>query len=364
MDRGSFQGGVFVAMSGGVDSSVTAALLVERGYCVQGVTMRLWREAADGQAMYDAVSGARAVCEQLGIEHRVVDLRKSFYHRVVEYFVRAYAEGRTPNPCVQCNRFIKFGALLDHVREWGADLMATGHYVRRREEKGRYRLLRGMDEEKDQSYFLYMLGQKELNHILFPLGTWSKERVYAFARERHLPVAGRPESQDICFIHDGDYRRFLTERAPQTVEPGPIYDQEGNLLGRHKGLPFYTVGQRGGLGISASRPLYVLEWDVERNALIVGFAEELGQRACLVEEMSYVSGVPLAPGRRMQAQIRYRARPTPARVWSCSERGARIVFRDPLRDITPGQAVVLYDGDRVLGGGIICRVLKESHTKE
>lgn len=364
MNRVSSRDQVFAAMSGGIDSSVAAALLVERGYCVQGVTMRLWREEADGQEMYDAVASARAVCEALGIGHRVVDLREPFLHRVVEYFVRTYGEGRTPNPCVRCNRFIKFGTLLERVREWGADLMATGHYARRCKEAGEYRLLRGVDEVKDQSYFLYMLGQQELGHILFPLGTWTKERVYGFARERHLPVAERPESQDICFIRDGDYRRFLAERAPQAVEPGPIYDREGNRLGQHRGLPFYTVGQRGGLGISAPRPLYVLDWDVERNALVVGFAEELGQRACLVEEMSYISGSPLAPGRDVQAQIRYRARPAPARIWCRPQGCARIVFRDPLRDITPGQAVVLYEEECVLGGGIISRVLKEPHTKE
>lgn len=326
--------------------------------------MRLWREEAGDQGMCGAVTSARAVCKQLGIEHRVVDLREPFYHRVVEYFVRAYAGGRTPNPCVQCNRFIKFGKLLDLVREWGADLLATGHYARRYREGGYYQLLRGVDEEKDQSYFLYMLGQEELDRVLFPLGTWTKEGVYALARERHLPVAKRPESQDVCFICDGDYRRFLAGRAPEAIEPGPIYDREDNRLGQHKGLPFYTVGQREGLGISAPRPLYVLEWDLERNALIVGFAEELGQRACLVEEMSYVSGMPLAPGRRVQAQIRYRARPVLARIWDGSEGDARIVFCDSLRDITPGQAAVLYDGDRVLGGGIVARVLKEPHKKE
>ncbi|MEA3407853.1 MAG: tRNA 2-thiouridine(34) synthase MnmA [Chloroflexota bacterium] len=355
---------VFVAMSGGVDSSVAAALLVERGYRVQGVTMRLWREESGSQETYDGVASARAVCEQLGIEHRVLDLSEPFLHRVVEHFVGAYAEGRTPNPCVRCNRFIKFGKLLDQVRAWGANMMATGHYARRREQEGRYQLLRGLDEEKDQSYFLYMLGQYELRHILFPLGTWTKGRVYAFARTHRLPVARRPESQDICFIRDGDYRRFLAERIPRAVEPGPIYNREGDYLGQHKGLPFYTIGQREGLGISAPRPLYVLEWDVERNALIVGFAEELGQRACIAEEMSYVSGLALAPGCDAQAQIRYRARPAPARVWSCAQGRARIVFRAPLRDITPGQAVVLYDGERVLGGGIISRVLKEPRVQE
>lgn len=350
---------VFVAMSGGVDSSVAAALLIERGYCVQGVTMRLWQEKANDQEQTDAIASARAVCDHLGIEHRVLDMEEPFYHRVVEHFVQAYTQGRTPNPCLRCNRFIKFGNLLKRVREWGADLMATGHYARRHEKEGRYQLLRGVDETKDQSYFLYMLDQDTLRHVLFPLGEWKKEDVYALARERGLPVAERPESQDICFIRDGDYRRFLSECAPEAVERGPIYDREGNRLGQHKGLPFYTVGQRGGLGISAPRPLYVLEWDVERNALIVGFTEELGRRACLAEGMSYVAGSPLSPGRRVEAQIRYRAHPAPARVWSRSKDGARIVFEDPLRDITPGQAVVLYEGERVLGGGIISRVLEE-----
>lgn len=343
-------------MSGGVDSSTVAALLHEHGHQVTGFTLHFWRAPSSSPPVegLDAISAAQAVCAHLGIPHHVVEAQDIFYRQVVAYFVAEYARGRTPNPCVRCNRLIKFGWLLDQIRALGCDRLATGHYARIVQEQG-WQLLRGVDKHKDQSYFLYTLGQRELSKVLFPLGTWTKEQTRRWAAEHGLPVAERAESQDVCFLPDGDYRRFLRAQAPEAVRPGPIYDLKGRLLGEHQGLPFYTVGQREGLGISAPRPLYVLALDAERNALIVGYREALGGDALLADEMSYVAGHPPEPGTVVEAKIRYQARPTPARIWPGEDATARVLFERPLRDITPGQAVVLYQGDKVLGGGIIQR---------
>ena len=339
-----------VAMSGGVDSSVAAALLLERGNHVTGITMRLWQESRS--ATIKSISSAAQVCQQLGIRHQTVDLSACFRQQVVDYFIDEYARGRTPNPCVRCNRHLKFGALLENARQQGA-MLATGHYARIIQRGGFFHLLSGLDERKDQSYFLYTLGQQELAHTLFPLGIYSKTQVREMARRRGLIVAQRDESQDVCFISDGDYRRFLREHAPQAVRPGPIL-LDGRALGQHKGLPFYTIGQREGLGISAPKPLYVIALDVMRNALIVGYAEDLGRNALLASDMHYVADPPTSGG-AVEAKIRYRARRATARIWPLSGQQARIVFEQPLRDITPGQSVVVYRGDRVLGGGTIER---------
>jgi tRNA-specific 2-thiouridylase len=346
-------------MSGGVDSSVATALLQAQGYAVQGVTMLLWREPVlDTQASPpDAIASARAVCMQLGIPHRVVDLRQPFRELVVDYFLHEYARGRTPNPCLRCNRLLKFGLLLDQARAAGAERLATGHYVRRVDAQGRHRLLAGIDPRKDQSYFLYALTQEQLARIIFPLGEWTKERVRAYARERQLPAAERPESQDVCFLQDGDYRRFVATYAPESVRPGPIVDVHGRVLGEHRGLPFYTVGQREGLGIAAARPLYVIALDPDRNVLLVGHVEALGRDALLAEQTSYIAGAPPPRGARVEAKIRYRARRVGARIYDGGGGQAQVTFDAPLRDIAPGQAVVFYDGDEVLGGGTIARPL-------
>jgi tRNA-specific 2-thiouridylase len=270
-------------MSGGVDSSTTAALLVEQGYEVIGVMMHLWAEEGQGGSTnrccsIEAIEDARRVCYSLDIPFHLINYEQEFKNEVVDLFIAEYGLGRTPNPCLACNRRIKFDLLLRRVLAMDAQYLATGHYARVRQANGRYQLLKGCDERKDQSYVLYMLGQRELQHLLLPLGDYTKQQVRAIARHRGLPVAEKAESQDLCFLSDNDYRRFLQAQAPEAIRPGPILDTAGRIIGQHKGLPFYTIGQREGLGIAAPEALYVMQIDVARNALVVGTKSELGQR--------------------------------------------------------------------------------------
>lgn len=345
---------VAVAMSGGVDSSVAALLLKQQGYNVTGVTMRLWTEPAVHSVVVDgAVENARRVCAMLDIPHRVVDLRAEFKSKVVDYFAEAYAHGLTPNPCVVCNQRIKFGWLLAHAIASGADIMATGHYVRSEWRDGRYRLLKARDRRKDQSYFLYRLTQHELAHLLFPLGEYTKGEVRELAQRWRLPVADREESQETCFIPDKDYRRFLRAYRPESIRPGPITDRRGRVLGQHKGLPFYTIGQRSGLGIAAPEPMYVLAIVPDENKLVVGPRSELGLSELIAFEVSYIAGKPPTGPLPITAKIRYQARYEEATLTPLSHDSAQVSFRVDLRDITPGQSVVFYDGEEVLGGGII-----------
>ncbi len=354
---------VAVAMSGGLDSAMALALLQQQGHELVGLTMRLWREPGNAHDPAEAdIASARRVCQQLGVAHHVVDLQEAFYRQVVCHLVDEYAAGRTPNPCIRCNRWIKFGLLLEHALALGAEALATGHYARIAQQTGEYLLLRGRDAAKDQAYFLYTLGQETLSRLLFPLGEHTKAQVRAWAQARGLPVAERPESQDICFLRDGDYRRFIAAQRPEAVRPGPIYNRAGALLGEHRGLPYYTIGQRSGLGLAAPRPLYVLALDAGRNALVVGYGDELGQRALLAREVTTVSGRPLPAGASVQAKIRYRARAVAAQVYPEGADAARVCFDELLRDITPGQAVVFYQGERVLGGGIIAQAVEAPGT--
>ncbi len=371
---------VVVAMSGGVDSSVAAALLVEQGYEVIGVMLRLWAEGASPSlppltgrgetnaalpasggrvqgfnrcCSVESIHDARAVADRLGIPFYVINAEQPFKENVVDLFVREYIAGRTPNPCLACNRRIRFGFLLAYARSLGARFLATGHYARiRRGADGRYQLWRGADRSKDQSYVLSVLGQAELAQALFPVGEYTKPEVRALAAARGLPTASRIESQDLCFIADGDYRRFLAEHAADGIRPGPILDRQGRRLGTHRGLPFYTIGQRSGLGVAASQPLYVLALDVTRNAVIVGTAADLGQRWLRAEQVNWIAGE--APSGPLQAavQIRYRAEAVSATILPHGD-GVEVHLADPLRAITPGQAAVFYDGDICLGGGII-----------
>jgi tRNA-specific 2-thiouridylase len=306
-----------------------------------------------------AVEDARRVCALLGIPFRLVDLAEEFKAKVVECFCDDYARGRTPNPCLVCNREIKFGTLLGLVREWGADFLATGHYARIRLRDGECELLRGVDRRKDQSYVLYSLGQEQLRHVLFPLGDRSKSEVRAMATAFGLPTADRAESQDACFLSHGDYRAFLARERPETTRPGPMLDLQGHVLGEHRGVAFYTVGQRQGMGLAAAHPLYVVEIDCGRNALVVGPKAALLRRGLLVQEVHFVAGhAPLQPV-RITAKIRYKAPEADATLIPLPDRKARVVFSTPQPAITPGQGVVFYQDEVVMGGGIITSSLEE-----
>jgi tRNA-specific 2-thiouridylase len=349
---------VVVAMSGGVDSSTAATLLVEQGYDVVGVMMRLWAEEGEGGSTnrccsIEAMEDARRVCYALDIPFYLVNYEREFKREVVDLFVAEYARGRTPNPCLACNRRIKFDLLLHRALALDAQYLATGHYARVRKLNGGSQLLKGCDEGKDQSYVLYMLGQKELQHLLLPLGECTKEQVRAMAYQRGLSVADRAESQDLCFILDNDYRRFLQAQAPEAIQPGPILDTAGRTIGQHKGLPFYTIGQREGLGIAAPAALYVMQIDAARNALVVGTKSELGRRELVAAEVNYVSGQAPQGPLEITAKIRYQAVEAEAVLVPLEDGRARVTFARPQRDITPGQGVVFYQGEIVLGGGII-----------
>jgi tRNA-specific 2-thiouridylase len=358
-------------MSGGVDSSLAAALLHEQGHDVTGVTMHLWEDDDDRLAeslccSQEMTASARRVCAQLGIPYYVFNYQREFRKHVIEYFLSEYAHGLTPNPCMECNRAIKFGALLARARQLGYDYVATGHYARVRAnaqggaalnsfstQPSAFSLLRSVDRDKDQSYMLYMLGQEDLARLVFPIGEYSKAEVRALAAERGLASADRPDSQDICFVPGGDYRNLLREEQPGCLVPGPIVDQQGREVGRHEGLPLYTIGQRRGLGLAGGAPLYVTHLDVARNALVVGPREALERRTLTAVKISFVSGTPPQEPVECHAQIRAHADPAPARLTVTGEGRASVEFVAPQRAVTPGQAIVFYDGDAVLGGGRI-----------
>jgi tRNA-specific 2-thiouridylase len=349
---------VVVAMSGGVDSSMAAALLLEQGYEVIGIMLRLWAEAgpaANRCCTPDAVTDARHVADTLGIPLYVRDYKDIFKATVVDYFIEKYARGLTPNPCLVCNRQIRYGRLLDEALALGASYLATGHYARvHQTQEGAYQLLKGIDSAKDQSYVLHRLGQVQLGHALFPLGEYVKSEVREMAQARGLPVFNRADSQDLCFLANGDYREFLSRHVPGgPPRPGPILDTTGRPLGEHQGLPYYTIGQRKGLGIAGRRPLYVLAVEPSQNALIVGKAEELGRRELIAANVTYVHDHPPYHPLRITAKIRYKAPEAPAYLIPLPDDRALVHFDEPLRDITPGQGVVFYQGDMVLGGGII-----------
>lgn len=349
---------VVVAMSGGVDSSVTAGLLVEQGYQVEGVSLRLWECQREQPRSCSDYLGAKSIADLLGIPHTLMDLRSDFVSTVVRPFVADYLEGRTPNPCISCNRDFKLGALLHWARVRGADYVATGHYARLSHDpqSGAVSLARGADRTKDQSYFLFALSQEQLAHTLFPLGDLEKCEVRRVARRLDLPVADRPESQDVCF---GDYRAFVESYAAESdLRRGEIVDRSGNVLGRHNGLHQLTVGQRKGLGISAPRPLYVLEIDEASGRVVVGYKEEL---SCLGLVASGVNWIEAPTGKEItaQVQVRYRSLAIPC-VLRPGERGKwEVRFTQAFPAVTPGQAAVFYREDRVLGGGWIEHALRD-----
>ena len=354
---------VAVAMSGGVDSSVAAAVLLEQGYEVVGFTMQIWPHDMEAEVPaelrgccgVEAVDSARRVARALGIRHYVLNLREPFERFVIDPFCDEYARGRTPNPCIRCNTFVKFGPLLRRAGEIEAEKLATGHYARVAydERADRWQLLCGVDRRKDQSYSLYGLSQEHLSRAVFPLGEMTKQEVRRRAAELGLASAERPESQEICFIAGEGYGEYLARRRPEVVRPGPIVDREGRQVGRHRGVAFYTIGQREGLGVARGRPLYVVELDVEGNRVIVGEKEAAQFRGLVMGEVNYVSRGNLpAEGAALAAKIRSGGRPA-ACVARPEGEGVRVEFAEPQWAISPGQAAVCYEGEAVALGGTI-----------
>ncbi len=355
------KGKVIVAMSGGVDSSVAALLLHRQGYDVVGVTMRLWGLERDDVpaankrcCSVEDVDDARRVCHAIGVPHYFVNFEKEFQSHVIDYFVQEYDRGRTPHPCLACNDKIKFDFLLRRAMFLDADFIATGHYGRvRKNVEGHYELLKGVDAGKDQSYVLFTLGQSELSRLLLPVGEYPKEEIRKMAADSGLLVADKPDSQEICFIPNNNYREFVAER----VKPrqGNLINLDGEVLGTHPGIQFFTIGQRRGLGLNGNteKPLYVTRIDADSNEVVLGNSEDLFRTSLWASRVNYISGNPPAGMNNVTAKIRYKASEASASVIPLDEGWAEIRFDEPQRAVTPGQAVVFYDGDRILGGGYI-----------
>ena len=350
---------IAIAMSGGVDSGVAAALLVKKGYQCTGFHMHLWSETVKDKRFEnkccstESLETARKTAHQLGISFQVIDFAKIFKKQVVDYFLEAYGNGLTPNPCIFCNKFIKFGVLLDYVLKLGFDYLATGHYART--ENGH--LLMGKDKAKDQSYFLYNLKQKQLAHLLFPVGGYQKKEVVAMAKKWQLSVAHRPESQEICFLPENDYRPFLKRHIAKKIIPGEVVNVQGKIIGRHQSLPLYTIGQRHGFNVDGQNqtpilpPYYVIGKNIKKNQLIVGFGEEAEKKEFEVRQASWLN--PLTQNfLKCQVRIRHQGSLLGAKVEKQKTK-LRVILDEPERGIASGQAVVFYQGEKVLGGGLI-----------
>jgi tRNA-uridine 2-sulfurtransferase len=349
---------VVVGMSGGVDSSVAAALLQQQGYEVIGVMLRLWSDAglesSNRCCTPDAMAQARRVAAQLGIPFYALDAQDSFRDAVVRYFIDRSEAGSTPNPCIYCNRLIRWGFLYEKaVQDFRADFIATGHYAQvEADADGTYHIYKGIDPNKDQSYVLHHLTQEKLAHTLLPLGKYRKPEIRLMAKELGFSVANRPDSQDLCFLGGSSFHEFFSKYSSSPILPGKMIDRRGKYLGDHKGLPFYTIGQRKGLMISAPEPYYVIEKHPDENVLVVGFIDELGGCQLQIGSVNWISGAPPASEFNAQVKIRYKAAFADARI-TVEAKQVRIAFEQPLRDITPGQFAVIYCGDEVIGGGEI-----------
>lgn len=340
---------VLVAMSGGVDSSMTAALLQKQGFEVRGVTMKLTA------GICCDIGSAQAVCQHLGIPHTIIDAQAEFSRDIVNDFIAEYRCGRTPNPCIKCNDLIKFPLLINYTRSMGFDYLSTGHYARiEHDEAGsRYLLKKGIDEQKDQSYFLYRLSQEQMRQVMFPLGGLLKADVRAKARELKLPAAERPESQEICFVPEKDYRSFLKEHAPDTLRPGELVLSDGTVVGKHDGIAFFTVGQRRHLGVAAGERLYVIRIEPDANRVVLGKPSELQTREMIVSGPRFISIEALNTELNVTIKIRYRSPAVPATIEAVHSESVKVKFQQPVRGVCPGQAAVFYRGDIVVGGGII-----------
>lgn len=352
-------------MSGGTDSSVAAALLVEQGWEVIGLTAHMWKEGSRCCSLED-VTRAQKVCAALGIRHYVVNAQDRFTERVVNPFVAGYAAGETPSPCISCNQFIKFGFLLDRAAQLDCQILATGHYARIEERDGTFHLLRAVDPKKDQTYFLSRLSQKQLAHIAFPLGDWTKEKVKQWSNDHNLPIVPRGESQDLCFVEAGKYAEFIESRVPDVKKKGKVLDDQGNELAEHDGIHRFTVGQRGGTGVATGERVYVKQIDADTNRITLAPREKMMQSECLVTDARWISGIFPMVGKNQQAptqsvptignltvQPRYGSRGAPATIKKISDTEFKVCFDEPQFALTPGQAAVVYSGDEVLGGGWI-----------
>ena len=348
---------VVVAMSGGVDSSVAAALLVEQGYEVIGMMMRLWsepgKEALNRCCTPDQMADARHIAGQLGIPFYVVDVKDYFRQHIVQFFLDEHAHGRTPNPCIECNREIRFSYLYDRAMSLDADYLATGHYAQIKQTADGYQLHQGLDGHKDQSYVLHVLNQEQMAHVLFPIGGYTKPEVRALAEKYNLPTAKKSDSMDLCFLSGGDYRDFLQRHTPQIFTPGPILSVEGETLGEHSGLPNYTIGQRKGLGVNSADPLFVVAKDPRRNALILGNRAQAGHTTLLVERVNWLAGHPPTAPIAAEVKIRYKATAVPALLTPLPNNCVEVTFDDPVFGATAGQGAIFYSGTQCLGGGII-----------
>ncbi len=351
---------VVVGLSGGVDSSVAACLLKNQGYHVIGVTMQMWQQdhLCEEELECSGVSimeDAKRVADFLEIPFYVMDFRKDFRERVIQNFVSEYRAGRTPNPCIVCNRYVKWEALLKKSVELGADYIATGHYARiKKLSNGRYTVVRSGSGKKDQTYALYSLTQQQLAHTLFPVGEYGKEKIRDIAGEAGIPVANKPDSQEICFVPDRDYAAFLERETNEVERPGNFVSTEGKVLGRHKGIGHYTIGQRKGLGIAFGEPVFVVEIRPDTNEVVLGKGKDVFTDRLCAANICCMAAEELTEGQQVTAKIRYNHEGAPAVIQRVQDNKMEILFSEPVRAVTPGQAVVLYEGDYVLGGGTIC----------
>ena len=348
---------IAVAMSGGVDSSLTAAMLLKQGYKVFGITLWLWVSGTPYDEVPLAVTDAKKMCDFLGIEHHVIDARDVFYENVVDYFVKEYAYGRTPNPCVFCNKNIKFDLMLNRALELGATHMVTGHYaqVKYNKETGLYELHKGIDPTKDQSYVMYNMNQRILSHLMFPLGGQYKTETRKLAAEYDLPVAKKPDSVDICFLPHGNYQKLVVEEMKAKPKTGNIVTEDGEVLGKHNGLFNYTIGQRKGLGIAYKHPLYVIGFNGDRNEVIVGPNERLFTNRMICKFYNFLDDT-IHKELKAEGKIRYAANPSPCTARILDDDTMEVIFEEPQRAITPGQSVAFYNGTQLLGGAVIDRV--------